>query len=103
MIILATKDDFTVIDQTNYQELHVEVGTLSHAEFVATVTASDSVKPHDLPRHLWVSIDFLHRQLGTGTNPAALAGLEDMLAYAAKKGWVNDAGTHVAAHIVVPE
>ncbi|MGC7100649.1 hypothetical protein ACPZ19_38735 [Amycolatopsis lurida] len=103
MIIIATTDGFTVTDQANYNEFHVEVGKLSHDEFMATVASSDAVQPGDRPRHLWVSTDFLHRQLDTATNPAARAGLESMLKDAATKGWVNDAGTHVSAHIAVPE
>lgn len=102
MIVLAAPDGFTVTDRADFQDFHVDVGTLSHPEFVAVVGASDDVQPHELPRHLWVSTAFLHRELGTVNHPERLSGLERMLAYAASKGWVNDDGTHVAAHIVVP-
>ncbi|MFJ9587974.1 hypothetical protein [Streptomyces acidicola] len=103
MIIVATDEGFTVTDKSNYQDFHVGVGSLSHPEFVAAVSASDDVQPHQLPRHLWVSIDFLHRELSTAADPGALAGLEGMLSFASKNGWVNDERTHVAAHVVVPE
>ncbi|MGY6655471.1 hypothetical protein ACXIZN_25240 [Amycolatopsis sp. TRM77291] len=103
MIVLATTDGFTVTDQANYAEFHVEVGTLSHSEFMEAVASSDDVMPGDRPRHLWVSTEFLHRQLDTANNPGALAGLEGMLRYAVTKGWINDVGTHVSAHVVVPK
>ncbi|MEU3855257.1 hypothetical protein [Streptomyces sp. NPDC029554] len=103
MIVVAGREGFVVTDKSNYREFHVGVGSLSHPEFVAAVEASDVVKPHSLPRHLWVSIDFLHRELGTTDSLKALADLEDMLSFASSKGWVDDEGKYVAAHVVVPE
>ena len=65
MIVLATKDGFVVNDKENFTGFHIEVGALTHDEFVAVAQESADVAHHEKPRHLWVSTDFLHRELET--------------------------------------
>ncbi|MGP4029873.1 hypothetical protein [Actinomadura sp. 3N407] len=103
MIILATKDGFTVTEKNNFTEFHIEVGRLSHDEFIDVVKSSADVAAHHAPHHLWVSVDLLRRELNTKAHPERRSGLDGMLEYADSKGWLNEAGTHVSAHIVVPQ
>lgn len=102
MIVLATNDGFTVIEDDNFQEFSVRAGSLSRTEFAAAIQASDDVERHSLPDHLWVDIAFLHRELRTAADSDVRMRLEAMLAYAASKNWVSATGTHVAAHINAP-
>lgn len=48
--------------------------------------------------HVFVSIETL-KSLADKVPEGWSKGFEAMIAYAASKGWVDDAGTHVEAHI----
>lgn len=48
--------------------------------------------------HAWVSPDWLKQASGQGGNAEWLAGFAGMLGFAAKHGWVNEAG-EIRAHI----
>ena len=48
--------------------------------------------------HAWISPDWLRQASGRTGDAAWIQGFEAMLAYAAKKGWVNQAGA-IRGHI----
>lgn len=102
MIVLATREGFDVTDKDRFDSLHIETGDLVHEEFIALVRDSSDIQPHEKPRHLWISIDFLRQALDTASNVQRASELEDMFAYAGTQGWLNVSGTHVAAHVVLP-
>lgn len=49
--------------------------------------------------HVWVSADWVKQDVASSVDPGWAAKFDSMLAYAASKGWLNDAGTHIKAHI----
>ncbi|MFI0354209.1 hypothetical protein [Actinomadura sp. 9N407] len=99
MIIWARPHEFGVTDPDDFTRFHVECGGLTSQEFAALLKASHDVEPHEDQRHVWVSVAFLHVQLGIADNTVRRDGLQRMLAFAAKNGWLNPSGTHIAAHI----
>jgi hypothetical protein len=99
MIVLATQDGLSVVDAEDFSRFHVDAAGLSPNDFERLVSRSGAVLPHEDARHLWIRIDFLREQLDITRHPDRLTGLEGMLGYASSKGWVNDEGSHVAAHV----
>ena len=51
--------------------------------------------------HVWVSPDWLRAASGLAADPDWTAGFAQMVGFAAKQGWVNDAGA-IRAHIERP-
>ena len=54
----------------------------------------------EVPEHAWVAPDVLTALAGRGDDDAWRQNLAGMLAYAASKGWCDDAG-RVRAHVEV--
>lgn len=52
--------------------------------------------------HVWVRIGALREWAQGRVDEGWGDGFEKMIAYAKSKGWVDDAGTHVQAHIQQP-
>lgn len=103
MIVQAQQPgEFVVAYPDDFTKFHLEINGCPSQEFAALLQASPYVEPHDDPRHVWVSVAFLRRELGTANHPTRRDGLQEMLAFAAAKGWLHPAGTHVAAHIQDP-
>jgi hypothetical protein len=55
---------------------------------------------------VWLSVQAL-RESAAATIPEAdraqwVQGFDGMIAYAASKGWTDEAGTHVRAHVEAP-
>jgi len=99
MIVLLSPDaPPSLTDVTRLDRLHAECrGSLGAACF------GDLCAPADDGVHIWLDI--------TAARTAGVALVDDderadftsrfdeMVAYAASKGWVNDAGTHLSAHV----
>ena len=49
--------------------------------------------------HAWVHVDWVRAQAEGAADPGWAAEFEGMLGYARSKGWLNEAGTAIAAHI----
>ena len=49
--------------------------------------------------HVWVSIDWIRSAVDG--DPEWVAGFDAMADYAGSKGWMNDARSHILAHIEV--
>ena len=100
MIILLRADTAQrLTDADRLDRLHAEIdGDLADGEddvqFDEFVRAADD-------DHVWVDVDWLRTagqaQLG---DPDFAAKFDAMIAYAASKGWLDDSGTSVRAHIV---
>jgi len=53
--------------------------------------------------HVWVSIQWLRDTAGDADGPEWAEGFDAMVSFAASKGWLDGAETHIRAHIeVVP-
>ncbi len=49
--------------------------------------------------HVWVDATWVRSTVGDGAGADWADRFDQMVAYAASKGWTNEAGTHVKAHI----
>lgn len=53
--------------------------------------------------HVWLSVDALRAAaaatIAEGQRAAWVEGFDGMIAYASQKGWLDEAGTHVRAHV----
>lgn len=54
----------------------------------------------DEPGHVWVSVDWI-RSAADG-DAVWVAGFDAMVGYAESKGWTNEAGSHIKAHLERP-
>jgi hypothetical protein len=60
----------------------------------------DSCTPGPDPDHVWVDVDWLRRNaMAQADDPTYGAQFDGMIAYATRKGWLDDTGTRVRAHI----
>ncbi|MGY4098822.1 hypothetical protein ACW2Q0_04535 [Nocardia sp. R16R-3T] len=100
MIVVIQPDGFSIADADDFTSFHIDAGGLSHSRFVELLGRSGEVTVHERSDHAWVHLDFLHDELGTSHDDMRRRKLEEMLAYAASKGWLNESETHVAAHVV---
>jgi hypothetical protein len=99
MIVRAGREGVSVVEPDDFSRFHVEAAGLSASDFQRLVARSGALLPHEDEQHVWIGIDFLREQLDTARHPERSARLEGMVAYASRKGWVNDRGSHVAAHV----
>ncbi len=99
MIVLLSPDaPPTVTDAMRLDRLHAECrGALADMRF------SDLCAPADDGGHVWLDIPATRAAgaaLVDGNDHADFTSRFDgMVAYAASKGWVNEAGTHLRAHV----
>lgn len=49
--------------------------------------------------HVWIDAAWVRAQVGDDAGADWSDRFDQMVAYAASKGWTNDAGTHLKAHI----
>lgn len=49
--------------------------------------------------HVWLDVAALRDAAGEGQGPDWRQGYEGMIAYARSKGWTDDRGAHVRAHV----
>lgn len=94
IIVLRADTPPRLTDADRLDRLHAEcdsdLGTIQFDEFV---------RPAD-DTHVWVDVDWLRTsgQAQVG-DPEFAANFDGMIAYATKKGWLDDEGTAVRAHI----
>lgn len=49
--------------------------------------------------HVWLDVAAARAAGAERTDDEWVAGFDGMIAFAASKGWIDDAGTHVRAHV----
>jgi hypothetical protein len=49
--------------------------------------------------HVWVDAAWVRSEVGDSAGADWAARFDGMVAYAASKGWTDEAGTHIKAHI----
>ncbi len=95
IVQLATDVPPRLAEVERLDRLRVEcVGDLADVQF------GDLCSPADDGHHVWLDIAAARSAGATASGDAAYPGKFDgMIAYANSQGWVNDAGTHVRAHV----
>ena len=93
---IAISDTITLEDAGNFREFHVAV----HGDVAAAAAAfGGRADASARDNHLWIDIAYV-RELAADAEWEAQ--FEGMLAYAASKGWIDDATGRVEAHIQPP-
>jgi hypothetical protein len=95
-----TEGSVDLIDPENLTAFHVECpADLPPAALAATArrTGLGEVLPGD--DHVLIEVDAVRRLAAGRVGPAWETEFTGMLAYAARKGWVDESGTKVRAHV----
>lgn len=85
----------TLDDAANLQALSVELRACSPTEAAELLGELGHLEDE----HVWLDIARLRTLSPLGLDPEWIAGFDGVMAYATSKGWVDDAGTRVRAHI----
>ncbi len=99
MIIHADLDTATVtlVDPADFRGFHVAVaGGSTDDERLATVLAPHG---HLDGEHAWITADALVALAGEAADDDWRAGFAGMVTYARDKGFLDDAGTAIRAHL----
>ncbi len=96
MIVLLRSDAAPELtDATNLRGLHAELAGVGDP---AAVRWGDLCGPGPDPDHVWVSIDRL-RAAVLDADPASAEAFDGVIAYASGKGWLDESGSSVRAHV----
>ena len=79
-------------------EFHVQ-SSVDDESYVASTIGNGSEPAGE--SHVWISIEWIAQNVVGSVPREWEEQFSDMVEYAAGKGWVNDAGTHLKAHIQV--
>jgi cyclohexanecarboxylate-CoA ligase len=87
-------------DADNFKAFHVmPSGDGTDAEVGALLATAGAGHPSDARNHVWISQEWVRRSAADGGAGADWAdGFEKMLGFAAKMGWIDDAGTSIHGH-----
>ena len=99
IIVIDDRRDVRLEDPLDNKRFHLEIRARS-VDIASLAAAFAPYGELDSREYAWVDTRALRQWQGVADNPAYLTGLEAMLAYAAKKGWLNADGTRVRAHVV---
>lgn len=120
MFIRITDGTAELVDADDFTAFHVERGTATVAEIVAAlgdtalpgdvtpsgdtallgeVTPPSDTSPPSDSEHLWLSAIGVAKLAGDRGAGEWIAKFDDMCQYAESKGWMNEAGTHIRAHL----
>lgn len=94
IIVLSSTEPPRLTDLGRFDRLHAAV-----RGDVGAVRLGALCRPGD-DEHVWLDVGAAREAGAAATGDAEFAEQYDaMIAYAAKSGWVDDAGTHVRAHV----
>jgi hypothetical protein len=97
IVILSPTESPRLTDHDRLDRLHAELDPALDASLVGAIF-DDLCSPAD-DDHVWLAIA-VARAIGCNSTDAGFGERFDpMIAYASSKGWTNEAGTHVRAHI----
>lgn len=103
MVIVASAQGFSIADPDDFSRFHVDAAVVSPGDFAALLEGSTVVSAHVEPDHVWVATTFIADALDVARNQSRRQGLDAMLAFAAKKGWLDESGSKIAAHVETGE
>ncbi len=93
---LAVADSITLEDTDNFVEFHV----VAEGDAAAVVEAfGNRAALSERDNHLWIDIALVRELAGSAATAEWESQFEAMLAYAASKGWIDEAADRVEAHI----
>ncbi|MCY3561326.1 MAG: hypothetical protein OXH20_09205 [bacterium] len=87
-----------LVEADDFDRFHIEADGDRHDVLAVLGAEARLGRTH----HLWWSVEAVRRLAEADRVPAWDAQFEDMMAQAAKHGWIDDAGTHVQVHIERP-
>tara|TARA_B110000014_G_C20086142_1_gene568091 strand:- start:355 stop:660 length:306 start_codon:yes stop_codon:yes gene_type:complete len=98
MFILINPESKTasVEEPDIFTAFHIE-SPVSDEGYVASVLGNDAKAAGD--SHVWVSIEWISQNVSGSVLSDWSEQFSGMVQYASGKGWVNDSGTHLKAHI----
>jgi hypothetical protein len=82
-------------DAANLQALSVELRGSDRAAAAAALTGLGRLDGE----HAWLDIAALRARSPLTHDPAWCDGFDGAMAYARSKGWIDETGTHVRAHL----
>ncbi len=94
IIVLTSSDAPSLTDLDRFDRLHAELhGDLDAARLDALCRPGDD-------DHVWLDIAAArHAGALAASDPAFGDQFDAMISYARRSGWVDEAGTHVRAHV----
>ncbi len=100
MYFHITADSVELRDPENVTDFSVTCPpTLGHDELAASVRRADLGELLAGDRHLMVPVDTIHRLAADRVGPGWSDDFRKMIEYAASKGWTDEDGTRVRAHV----
>ncbi len=94
-----------LVEAADCKRFHVEYGSApaSAAEVAAALGSwADGATDAATDDHVWIRIDAVRTAAAPVVEAGWAADFDGMLSFAASKGWLNEAGDAIAAHIVTP-
>jgi acyl-CoA synthetase (AMP-forming)/AMP-acid ligase II len=85
----------------NFKQFHVVARGPGGDDDVADLLGEGG-QPCETPNHVWVGIDLVRRLAAPQVDAGWSAGLEKMLGFATKMGWIDPSGGFVKAHTEWP-
>lgn len=96
MIITVDPNTGARIDEADvFTAFSAASGTTDNAAVGSAMGEAGHAADND--GHVWVSADWIRSTVNG--DDAWTAGFDAMVSFATSKGWMNDAGTHILAHI----
>jgi hypothetical protein len=99
IIVINDRQEVRLEDPLDNKRFRLEIRSRS-TDLASLAAAFAPYGKLESREHAWVDTNALRQWKGVAENPAYLTGLDAMLAYAAKKGWLDADGTRVRAHVV---
>jgi hypothetical protein len=99
ILVITGRNEVHLEDPLDNKRFHIEIRSAS----MDLAWLSSAFAPYGIFEsrdHAWVETKALRSWSGIAQQSAYLAGLNTMLIYAAKKGWMNPDGTRVRAHVI---
>ncbi len=94
IVVLTAHEPPLLTDLDRLDRLHAELhGELGAARLGALCERADD-------EHVWLDVARARAAgMAAATDPTFDERFDAMIAYAGSKGWINDPGTHVRAHV----
>ncbi len=94
IVVLTAHQSPHLTDLDRLDRLHAELhGVLDDVRMGELCEIADD-------EHVWLDVALARvAGIAAATDPAFGDGFDAMISYAGSKGWLNDAGTHVRAHV----
>lgn len=95
IVVLSADADPVLTDLDRFDRLHAECSGPA-----AEARLGDLGRLHDDGEHVWLDVVAARASgVATSDDPTFGERFDGMIAFAAKHGWLDEAGTHVRAHI----